>query len=270
MTRLIALSMLLLALAHAAAHHPPGVEYKVFQFPPDKLPTIDGEPSDWDIVPRSYVIDGSHLSDTVMGKGQNMDPLDLWVEVTVGWSPETNRLYFLYKMWDDVHNFNSERGDIFEVVLDADHSGGRYRSFDDVTPEIEERLKSTTCQNYHIFTPPGEGKPWAWVWGTQQWLIEEPWAKAAYQYDFGHMEPGWLFLEFYITPFNYASYLGPEYSAVHKLIENEIFGLSWAVLDYDEDDKVYEGFWNLSHATRMDMTADLLPNFRLMPLEAPQ
>ena len=39
------------------------------------------------------------------------------------------------------------------------------------------------------------------------------------------------------------------------------------MLDYDEDDKHYEGFWNLSHNTRMDYTADLLPNFKLMPLE---
>jgi len=45
-----------------------------------------------------------------------------------------------------------------------------------------------------------------------------------------------------------------------------VIGLSWSVLDYDEDHKWYEGFWNLSHHTRMDMTADLLPNFRLLPL----
>ena len=44
-------------------------------------------------------------------------------------------------------------------------------------------------------------------------------------------------------------------------------GISWSVLDYDENDKAYEGFWNLSHHTRMDYTASLLPNFRLMPME---
>ena len=51
------------------------------------------------------------------------------------------------------------------------------------------------------------------------------------------------------------------------MVEGEIIGLSWSVLDYDERDDRYEGFWNLSHATRMDRTADLLPNFRLMPVE---
>ena len=51
--------------------------------------------------------------------------------------------------------------------------------------------------------------------------------------------------------------------------EGEVFGLSWSARDYDESDAAYEGFWNLSHHTRMDFTADLLPDFKLMPLDAP-
>ena len=268
------IGLLLLLIGTSAgnvlAHHPKGVTYKVFQFPPNRLPTIDGDPADWAIVPDDYAIDGSHLMDTVMGKGTNMDPEDLAVEVKVAWSPQTNRLYFLYKMSDDMHNFNMARGDIFEVVLDADHSGGRYHSFEDVDKKTEARLKSTTAQNYHIFTPPASGKAWAWVWGEQQWLIERPWAEHAFRYDFGFKEAGELCLEFYITPFNYASFRGPQYSAVHKLEEGETIGLSWSVLDYDEDDNRYEGFWNLSHHTRMDYDASLLPNFLLLPLKPGQ
>lgn len=252
------------------AHHPKGVTYHVFQFPQSRLPTIDGDPADWEMVPAKYTIDGSHLMDTVMGKGQNLDPKDLAVEVKVAWSPHTNRLYFLYKVYDDMHNFNLARGDIFEVVVDADHSGGRYHTFDDVDAQSEARLKSTTAQNYHIFTPPAEGKAWAWVWGEQQWLIEKPWSEHAFRYDFGYKEAGELYLEFSITPFNYASFRGPKYSALHQLEEGQTIGLSWSVLDYDEHDDRYEGFWNLSHHTRMDYTASLLPNFKLLPLAAPE
>lgn len=252
------------------AHHPEGVSHEIFQFPPDQLPKIDGDPSDWRMVPAKYTIDGSHLMDTVMGKGKNMDPKDLAVEVTVAWSPKTNRLYFLYRMYDDMHNFNLTRGDIFEVVVDADHSGGRYHSFDDVDEQTEARLKSTTAQNYHIFTPPVKGEAWAWVWGEQQWLIEKPWAEHAFEYDFGLKEAGVLYLECCITPFNYASFRGPQYSALHKMEDGQRLGLSWSVLDYDEDDERYEGFWNLSHHTRMDYTASLLVNFTLMPLEEPK
>ena len=260
--------ILLLPLATTHAHHPKGATYKIFQFSKHAIPKIDGDPSDWEIVPDSYLIDGSHLADTVMGKGQNLDPQDLDVAVKVGWSPKTNRLYILYKVFDDMHNFNFARGDIFEVVVDADHSGGRYHSFEDVDARTEEQLKSTTTQNYHIFTPPAEGKAWAWVWGTQQWLIEKPWSEHAFsKYDFEFKESGLLYLEFSITPFNYASFRGSEYSALHKLMEGETIGLSWSVLDYDEDAKSYEGFWNLSHHTRMDYTASLLPNFVLMPID---
>ena len=81
----------------AWGHHPKGVTYPVYQFSASQLPVIDGNPRDWENVSGEYLIDGSHLMDTVMGKGKNMDPEDLAVEVKVGWSPETNRLYFLYK-----------------------------------------------------------------------------------------------------------------------------------------------------------------------------
>lgn len=264
---LLLFAAICLPLGGANAHHPKGVTYHVFHFPDDKLPTIDGDPSDWDLIPKRFMIDGSHLMDTVRGKGRNMDPQDLTVEVKVAWNAKANRLYFLYKVFDDMHNFNFARGDIFEVVVDSDHSGGRYHSFEDVDAKTEKRLKSTTAQNYHIFTPPAPGKAWAWVWGEQQWLIDKPWSEHAYKYDFKFKQPGELWLEFSITPFDYASFRGPKYSALHKLEVGETIGLSWAVLDYDEDDNQYEGFWNLSHHTRMDYTASLLPNFKLLPIQ---
>ena len=63
--------------------------------------------------------------------------------------------------------------------------------------------------------------------------------------------------------------LSPQQQAVvSKLVENALIGLSWAVLDYDENNNSYEGFWNLSHKTRMDSDASNLCAFRLMPLEA--
>ena len=39
-----------------------GVEYKVFQFPADKIPRIDGDPSDWSIVPETYSIGMDQLN----------------------------------------------------------------------------------------------------------------------------------------------------------------------------------------------------------------
>ena len=160
----IALTVATLPTAYerAHAHHPEGVTYSIFQFPEGKTPKIDGDFSDWEIIPSDYTIDGSHLKDTVRGQGTNIDSKDLGIEVAVGWNPESNRLYFLYKMQDDVHNFDFSPdvigGDMFEIVIDSDHSGGRYHTFEDVDKETESQPKSTTTQNDHIFTPPSKDK----------------------------------------------------------------------------------------------------------------
>ncbi|MBT4483716.1 MAG: PKD domain-containing protein, partial [Candidatus Latescibacteria bacterium] len=68
-------------------------------------------------------------------------------------------------------------------------------------------------------------------------------------------------------PFDYAPYDGPARAVESKLGENRIIGLSWSILDYDENKSVYEGFWNLSQKTRMDSNASCQVAFRLMPLE---
>ena len=53
-----------------------------------------------------------------------------------------------------------------------------------------------------------------------------------------------------------------------KLEQDKVIGMSWAVLDYDDDKaERYGGFWNLSHKTTMYGNASDLVAFRLMPIE---
>jgi hypothetical protein len=52
----------------------PEVTFKIFQFPPDKIPRIDGNTDDWAIVPDSYSIGMDQLMDTEEGHGMNHDP----------------------------------------------------------------------------------------------------------------------------------------------------------------------------------------------------
>jgi len=247
----------------------PDVEFKIFQFPRTMIPRIDGETDDWDIVPAEYVVGSDQLADTVKGHGTNMDPNDLDVKVRVGWVKGLNRLYFLYEAYDDYWNMYYKRGDIFEVVVDADLSGGQFIRNEQLESwgENHFRFKGVHAQNYHIFTPPGEGRDWTMVWGCQPWIKELPYSNHAYKYDFKEGESGRLVLEFWITPFDYAPWEGPERAVVSKLEEDTVIGLSWSVLDYDEDNGSYEGFWNLSHKTRMDSNASCMVAFRLMPLE---
>jgi PKD domain-containing protein len=251
----------------------PGVEFKVFQFPADRIPRIDGNVDDWAMVPESYAIGVDQLRDTV--NNLPLDKKNLDVKVKVGWVKGFNRLYFLYEAYDNYWDFKKAdlHNDIFEVVVDGDLSGGPFikqmhpwKPYD--PNEAHFTFHGVHAQNYHIFTP-ADGKDWTMVWGCQPWIKSLPYANAAYNYNFKPGESGKLTLEFYITPFDYAAYEGPERSVESKLWENKIIGLSWSILDYDDEkDEKYRGFWNLSHKTTMYGNASDLVAFRLMPLES--
>ena len=73
--------------------------FKIFQFPADKIPTMDGQTNDWDIVPESYVIGSDQLVDD-NGKHQLSDASSPKIRIKVGWVKGLNRLYFLYEADD--------------------------------------------------------------------------------------------------------------------------------------------------------------------------
>ena len=269
------LIILIASLGFLGGLERPGVEFKVFQFPPDQIPRIDGAADDWAIVPDSYAIGMDQLRETVVGLGDKRDRANLDVKVKVGWVKGQNHLYFLYEAsdnyWDfaraDLHN------DIFELVVDGDLSGGPF--IRQMHPNVKLRDQLAThfdfhgvhAQNYHIFTP-AEGKDWAMVWGSQPWVKDLPHANAVCKYNFKPGESGKLVLEFFITPFDYAP-PDPERAVPSKLVEDKVIGMSWAVLDYDdEQSEKYGAFWNLSHKTTMYGDASDLVAFRLMPIEA--
>ena len=267
--------LIVLLCVQALALERPGVEYKIYQFPADRIPRIDGDGSDWSIVPADYAIRMDQLRETVHGKGDQFDLKDLDVSVKVGWVKGLNRLYFLYEATDDYWDFQraDRHNDIFELVVDGDLSGGPLISTMHPHAGIDKNeaffsFHGVHAQNYHIFTPAPD-RDWVFVWGCQPWIKELPWANAAYNYNFKHGEAGKLTLEFWITPFDYAPYEGPARAVESKLEENKVIGMSWSVLDYDDvDAKDNEGFWNLSHKTTMYGDASDLVAFRLMPLEA--
>ncbi len=61
------------------------------------MPRIDGDTSDWEIVPDDYTYGTGLLNDTEDGHGVEIDREDLDVKVTVGWVKGMNRLYFYTK-----------------------------------------------------------------------------------------------------------------------------------------------------------------------------
>ncbi len=264
---LLVLVMTLVVLTNAHALERPGIEFKVFQFPVNMIPSIDGNTDDWDIVGAEYTYTNDQLDVGEYGvdKPETIipDPEDIDVKVRVGWVKDLNRLYFLYEAYDD----SWIDGDIFEIVVDADISGGQLI----YNPQIEEnidnhfRFSGHHAQNYHIFTPPQDNQ-WCMVWGSQSWICRFPWANHAYAYDFKKGESGRLVLEFWITPFDYAPYEGPGRAVASRLEENTVIGLSWCILENDEG-KPGGRHINLAHNDRMVEEASYLCAFRLMPLE---
>lgn len=251
----------------------PDVTYKIFQFPADKIPRIDGSAEDWQIVPDDYRIAMQDHRETDKKLGDKFDPKNLDVNIKVGWVKGMPQLYFLYEAFDNYWDFERPdlHNDIFEVVVDGDLSGGPFIRQMHPIHKLRDRLETHSmfhgvhAQNYHIFTP-AVGKDWAMIWGAQPWIKDLPHANAATQFNFKHGESGKLTLEFWITPFDYAP-PEPERAVKSQLTEDKLIGLSWAILDYDEPGDGKNVFWNLSHKTTMYGNASDLVAFRLMPLE---
>lgn len=279
--------LLLIAGAFTQLHalEKPEVTYRVFQFPADQMPRIDGNTDDWAIVPADYAIG----SDQLTGHGRGSKERTVDVTVRVGWAKGLNRLYFLYEAEDDYWDFSRPglHNDTFEIVVDGDASGGPLvdkghrdlwtpRHVGDSAATPDERISTDEAhwathgvhaQNYHIFTP-AVGKDWAMAWGSPTWIKDFPWANAAYSFQFKPGERGKLVLEFWITLFDYAGAEGPQRAVESVLRENKIIGLSWAVIDYDNvEDGEGKGFWTLSPQRTMFGHASQLCAFRLMPVE---
>lgn len=265
----------------------PDVTFKVFQFPQDKIPRIDGDSSDWDIVPEEYVIGTNMLTN----ESRAPDPAGadtLKIKVKVGWVKGLNRLYFHYEAEDNFWEFAAPglRNDTFEIVVDGDASGGPLidkahkdvwgpQKVGEVSAAPDERLTpdethwanhGVHAQNYHIFTP-AVAKDWCMAWSSATWIKEFPWANAAYRHNVKQGEGGKVVLEFYITVFDYVGAEGPERAVQSVFRENKIIGANLIVIDYDAHPR-NRGFWNMSpHHTAFGHASELCA-FRLMPLES--
>ena len=286
--RSLTCALVLLAVHPLCAVDRPEITFKVFQFPTDQIPRIDGDASDWAVVPEAYAIKMDQFVDD--GRRDRVpDPKNLDVKIRVGWVKGLNRLYVLYEAYDNYWDFAGPglHNDTLELIVDGDASGGPLlppganRSFtaekvgapaaarDERISAAEAHwaIQGAHAQNYHIFTP-AAAKDWCMAWNAATWTKEFPWANAKSRYDFKPGEPGKLTLEFWITPFDYAGAEGPARAIESVLRENKIIGLSFIVIDYDDvKARGNNGFWTLSrHRTSYGHASELCA-FQLMPLE---
>lgn len=247
--------------------------YKIYQFPANMIPRIDGQTDDWDSFPAEYIVGTDQLWDDSQ-RYPSVDPKNLDVKVRVAWVKGLNRLYFLYEAYDDYWDFTLPglHNDIFEIVVDGDLSGGPLIAEQHPNQDLDRMetyflYHGVHAQNYHIFTP-AVGKDWCLAWGSQPWIKNLPYSNISYSYNFKPGQSGKLVAEFWITPFDYAGAEGPERAVESVLYDNKKIGLTWAVIDYDDVvDEKKKGFWNLSKNHKMYGNSSLGTIFTLLPLE---
>jgi hypothetical protein len=278
-----------LSVASLRALDRPEITFKVFQFPTDRIPRIDGDTADWDLVPDSYAIKMDQFVDD--GKPDRArDPKNLDVKLRLGWVKGLNRLYVLYEAYDNYWDFAAPdlHNDTLELMVDGDASGGPFiaknsnprfwtpervgapvaKADDRISPEEANwAAQGVHAQNYHIFTP-AAGKDWTMAWNVATWTKEFPWSNAKARYEFKPGEAGRLVLEFWITPFDYAGPEGPQRAIESVLRENKIIGLSFIVIDYDNvQTRGNNGFWTLARNRTSFGHGSELCAFKLMPIE---
>ena len=239
----------------ALAHFPPGEFFFAVQFPDANIPVIDGNHADWGVVPQvPYEVGNDRYSDSVYSKLRGeIDVSDLSVRQVVGWNDNTNLIYLMAEVFDNVHSRDAETpnawwaDDAWEIYISPTHpeieGGGGY------APGQEGIIKI----GYNFSMPPtagawgGYNPPFDWVTDPAN---NDAWSMA---YTFSGEEFGesTYFYEAWIRPFDFIPDDGDRAVAEETdLEEGQVIAISWTFGDFDtpggaalED---YQGFWSVS------------------------
>jgi hypothetical protein len=231
----------------AGAHDPEGELFFAVQFPDNAVPTIDGDLSDWDIVPKNpYVISSEKIFDTVQFQNAARGELDLSdfnPTHIVGWNERYNKLYFATTVFDNIHNIDREHpaqhwlDDNWEVEVNPTHLAAEEQNLPD---------ESVNRVAYKWVVPPLEG-----VYQSIEPIGDLAWLSDGTDYiSFGWSFEGEMFgestyhYELSLTPI--ASLLRenatPANTVFHDLEEDNIIHLSIFNGDIESGDD-YQGFW---------------------------
>ena len=191
LTLSVAVSLLGLS-SPSLAHVPEGLILGVWQWPTSHLPVMDGDISEWDVVPDnlwltpSNEFNGELLHVVVAGEvGAEVNTADLNFRWTSGWNDELDRLYFVFDRFDDLWDRDgggvggAGGDDSFEINLDANHGGDvSWFGADDFDTEEEVlRNRGRLNQMSHYRWPPLEPIGWNWLWASSAtWHDVEPYS----------------------------------------------------------------------------------------------
>jgi hypothetical protein len=263
----------------ALAHLPEGYMYFAFQFPDHLVPSMDGDLGDWDFVPDVYRIDNeNHMIESFVQENRDpggaFDASTLVLNAIIGWNETQNRMIFTTWYWDDMHQVDraAEAGglmhtdDCIEIMIDADHTGGKFRGLGE-TDEEKRRLECSQAQRYAISEPAPDARGFRsanfGAWTEAKGGVNADWG---WSYDGVLMGEGMLYCEFSIRPWDDLNFEGPDVSLEHDLEEGEIIGMNLSYGDFDETDD-YMSYWTHSGGSGTTSNASVLADFLLMEVE---
>jgi hypothetical protein len=257
------------------SHLPDGRVFEAFQFPSGLAPQIDGDLSDWALVGDSYIITTGQLRDLV--GGVEVDPADFTLRMMVGWAKEQNRLYIAAEVRDDLHQIDRPAGsaaarifqdDAFEVFVDADHSGGQFANFTELSAE-EQLLANGVEANHFVVAGPPPDDDFFVNYSAASWyaLEDGPYTSAALRFEGTVGGASVTRYEIALVPFDRIDVNAVFLSVEHVLQEGEIIGFNAEFDDYDLLSEFLDAKWSLSGELNSYRFSERFADLMLMPLE---
>lgn len=261
----VALFVAMSFVGAANAHLPPGTTFFVFQWPDDRLPNIDGDISEWDIVPEVYWVTADEMFNQF---GAAMDLSDFNSKYAWGWNATTNMLYFGGWIYDDMRHGTEH----WSIEVDANHTGAQYRDVEGWTEEEKKRWQNAVAQKYDYAYPED---PKGYILRTANastWSVEPPYAEWGARVVSGipndFETPDVIEQELAITPWEDLNWVGPEVSKIVPLTENRILGIEVNTGDKDADPGAYDdAYWSTCGGVNAWKFADQFGDFLLAPIE---
>ena len=237
---LVALSFVVGFVGMAAGVDIGEMQY-VFQFPDGMTPTIDGDISDWDIVPELYWI---HEENMVQDEGIEFDPSDHNMKFAWGWNDTENRIYFATWIYDDSY---MESGEYFSIYVDASHSKLGPDAIYVTSPDEEKERWFWALANKYYFLRPEKGTTmYSYNTTDPDWDCMPPYGDHGLQFldgALGSNGPSTVTAEMMVTPWEDLNSQSGETAAeslpkskILDLTENELIGIELAKSDTDVDE----------------------------------
>lgn len=249
---------------------------QAFQFPDRFVPVVDADLGDWAVVGTEYTVGTSAFRDLVH-EGTSVDPADFTVELKVGWNPAVNRIYLAARVTDDIHQIDRPAGsaslrifqdDAMEIFLDADHSGGQFANFVDLSPAEQLRRNGTEANHFVIAGPPPDAV-YLVNYSAAGWyaLPDGPYTAAAYRTGAGPTGGTETTYEAMFVPFDRIDVDAVFLSDEHPLREGQVIGFNMEFDDYDRSSELLDAKWSLSGGQNAFQLSERFTDLMLMPLE---